>query len=124
MILIAVILLCIGSLVHNELYFRGRFGGNLLSGIGFVVRRKAELDEPIMFGNSILILAFIVLAPVGLIFLWCEHFGSNRMSWRRWRQILLRGWRDLKHDRRKWRYRVKNGKRSQERLARMKARKE
>jgi len=66
------------------------------------------------------VFSFIVFAPIGTVFLLVRNRKDYQTS--HW-QVIKRGWRDCKHDWRKWRYRKFNGQPALQWLARMRKRK-
>lgn len=121
-ILIALLVLCIGSLVHNDLYFRGLSRCNLFVFVKFATTRLEDTgSKHAKYARLWFVLIFVVASPVGLCFLCLDpdsiHIKSDQHK-THW-QILKYGWYNFKHDYRKWKY----GNRAIERLNRMRKRK-
>jgi hypothetical protein len=120
MIWIALALLCAGSLVHNEMYFRGRYGVRLVVAERFY-RIFHKVNNETDFS---LLVTYILLAPVGCLYLIMASLVREDRPYYAHRRHIKIGWRRPRAEERQWRYRVQFGPRSRERLNRMKQRRQ
>lgn len=122
---IALFVLCVGSLAHNDLYFRGKSDTSPFVYFKYTVMTLVEAkSKHATYAGLWFILMFVVFPFCGTAFFLYQYLVWNKAeSYREYWKTLRHGWQNWGHDRRLRRYRQEQGKRSRARLAEMNARK-